>query len=98
MDYMESKDINNDELEKVKDTELDDVSGGNDGSYSGGGMYCPFCRVSHSGIRHVFTIVKGNYKVFRCQKQGYDFYIKDGAYYSYDNYETDRYLGDKVEY
>ncbi len=98
MDNMETKNLNTDELEKVKDAELDDVSGGNDGSYSGDGMYCPFCRSSHSGIRHVFTIVKGNYKVFRCQKQGEEFYIKDGAYYAYSNYGTDRYLGDKVEY
>ena len=69
MDNMETKDLNAEELEKVQDAELDDVSGGNDGSYGGEGMYCPFCRSSHSGISHVFTIVKGNYKVFRCQKQ-----------------------------
>ena len=98
MDNMETKDLNAEELEKVQDAELDDVSGGNDGSYSGEGMYCPLCRVTHSGIRHVFTIVKGNYKVFRCQKQGEEFYIKDGAYYAYSNYGTDKYLGDKVEY
>ena len=91
MDNMETKDLNAEELEKVKDAELDDVSGGNDGSYGGGGMYCPFCNESHSNIRHKFTVVQGNYAVYFCSRRQRHFYLDGGAYY---DYETKRYIRD----